>query len=829
MIAHGSESAAFPQRTITTGFVVLGTQRNVTRVPVAGVVSIKAVLEAHRGHEAWWTPVTWRDDRRLSENWDSAAAAVVDLDFRVPSDKPEGEHAPIPDDIAVRAMAALLPHVSLAHRTPRGLRVVFLFTRQCTDLDTWKAASVGAAAMVTGAVGVDMRPAGGAGLVVDPCGWVPASIFVTPGAKYRRHQRQDQVELGAVELHDAGGLAVRAPLPAVAEHASVPTRPAAGETDFDRAAEAFSRAHVPATGWGRPGAGVCPTCGHRECFGALKDDSQRWSCFSSSHENDSGGCGRRGDGCWTGDALDVEVHRRGLQPGPTSRGQILRDAGYLYEPRTSLGSAAEELGAGLRDRRAPRGASNGSPRLQPPIPYERPPLEVLPGPARALVEAVANSIDCDPAFVLLPVLATMSAAIGASRTLCLRPGQEESALLWFCSVGDSGSGKSPAMNFAIKPFLARERQARREHLAALRQYELALTENERAKHERRADASKRPEKPTAPRWFTADVTPEKVAEMLEQTPRGFLLARDELAGWFAFDRYARGKGAEQAMWLTIHSGQTLAVDRRDGTRILVERPFVVVTGTVQPGVLQRIVKDDPSIVEAGLLGRVLLAQPPTWQRRWNEDGVPARVEADWARFIDALCGLEMEPGGDDGELRPRTLRMNGAGKALWIEWFERAQKERELGQSPSQRAAWGKIESAAARLALMMHLGRRACDRTLGETLDEQSMTAGVRLAEWFGGESGRVYSTLWSAEAAETSTLFERVRRAIGDRPGITANEWAKRTRSGKGRDTVQAEAELERLVRAGVAEWVSPPPGGVGRPARRLVLRPPPNPETP
>jgi hypothetical protein len=75
--------------------------------------------------------------------------------------------------------------------------------------------------------------------------------------------------------------------------------------------------------WPRSG-GDCPICGHRDCFGNLDGNPDRWACFSASHT--SGGI--RGPHCWHGDALDLEAHRTGA-----SRLDILRAGGYLSAPQ----------------------------------------------------------------------------------------------------------------------------------------------------------------------------------------------------------------------------------------------------------------------------------------------------------------------------------------------------------------------------------------------------------------------------------------------------------------------------------------------------------------
>ncbi len=67
----------------------------------------------------------------------------------------------------------------------------------------------------------------------------------------------------------------------------------------------------------------CPACRHAGCFDLLPAAPgavPRWSCFSASHA----GVGLRGAGCWHGDALDLEAHRRGVSPA-----DVLRADGFL--------------------------------------------------------------------------------------------------------------------------------------------------------------------------------------------------------------------------------------------------------------------------------------------------------------------------------------------------------------------------------------------------------------------------------------------------------------------------------------------------------------------
>src|SRR4029079_6607259 len=81
-----------------------------------------------------------------------------------------------------------------------------------------------------------------------------------------------------------------------------------------------------------------------------------------------------------------------------------------------------------------------------------------------------------------------------------------------------------------------------------------------------ADPPEEPKEPKPERNAVSDTTVEALAPLLLANPRGLLLKRDELAGWFgSFDRYAGGKGGtDSANWLSMFNAQSLTVDRKTG-------------------------------------------------------------------------------------------------------------------------------------------------------------------------------------------------------------------------------------------------------------------------
>jgi hypothetical protein len=435
------------------------------------------------------------------------------------------------------------------------------------------------------------------------------------------------------------------------------------------------------------------------------------------------------------------------------------------------------------------------------------PLDTLPGPVRAYTSAAAAAIGCDPAFVALPLLAALGAAVGNTRRLCLKRGWSEPPLLWTLIVGESGTLKSPALDAAL--------EFTREHQSA------AFANHRRARDccQKAREAGEERDEPDPPeRYLVSDTTLEALAVRLEEAPRGLLLARDELAGWLrSFDAYRQGRGGDLAHYLTLHRAGDLLFDRKSGGRgtVFVPRAFLAVTGGIQPGTLRRALS--PEFFEAGLAARLLLAMPPRLPRRWTECEVDPDTREALARVFVGLWALEPEQTGDGP--RPQLLPLAREAKPAWVAFFD-AHAAELAERAGDLAAAWSKLEGYCARLALVLHCCRVADDDPgLADAgrVDRQSVEAGAELVRWFGRETERVYAALQETEQEAAERAF--VEWARGKE--FTARDLLNAFR-GRYPTAAAAEEYLGRLLRDGwlLSEHPQPGPHG-GRPATRYRLR--------
>jgi hypothetical protein len=458
------------------------------------------------------------------------------------------------------------------------------------------------------------------------------------------------------------------------------------------------------------------------------------------------------------------------------------------------------------------------------------PVDVLPDPVRCYVTEAAKAIGCDPCYVFLPMLSGLAAAIGNTHRLALKRAWEEPAILWTTIVGESGAAKSPAIEAALRPVKRRQHLAMKEHDRALEDWkaEHARWEVEHAawrKAAAKGNAGNPPEapaKPICPRTWTDDTTTEALVVRLRENPRGLLMVRDELSGWFNFDRYAGGKGGgDAAKWLEVFGGRALIVDRKTSGTEYVPRASVSIAGGIQPETLRRALGQEHR--DNGLAARLLFAMPPRRPKRWTEDDVSEQTEAALAVVFDRLYALKADTD-EEGDPQPRLVRLDARAKRAWAAFVNEHGRE-QAERTGDEAAAWSKLEGYAARFALVIHLARVAADNpTIADAsmVDEASVAAGVALVRWFAREAERVYALLsGDDEAREQNRLIDWVDGRGGS---VTVSEVTKGIRRYRGKPD-EARETLEALVEAGHGRWdYTARRGKGGRPPERFILHPKP-----
>lgn len=467
----------------------------------------------------------------------------------------------------------------------------------------------------------------------------------------------------------------------------------------------------------------------------------------------------------------------------------------------------------------PWGAVEGAPQPLPDLSVLR--LHRRPPPALPLavfgswaewITAAAEAAACPPDYVAVPLLAAASALIGHARWAQATSGWVEPPHLWLGAVGDSGAGKSPGADCLMRDVLpAIEREMMRDFPDRLADWR-ARSEFEAAAAEQWKSAVRTAQKngvpaplppeatagpePQSPRLRQSDVTIERVATLLATAaPKGLLIVRDELAGWF--DGMTAYNEAGRAFWVEAYGGRPFRVERQKNPEpIVIPRLAVAVYGGTQPERLAALMRG----ADDGMMARLLWAWPDPVPFRLGQ-GAPGVQSATAA--LDRLRMLDLRPG--DPPL-PVMVPLADEARPM-IETLGRDMQDRQGSAGGLLRSAIGKARGHALRLALVIeHLWWSAEDGMAAPpaVISARAFAAAASLVEdYFLPMAERVYGDAACPVAERNAATLARWIHANRP-PEVHIRRMQREVRLPGLRTADEIRAACEALVEA---EWLTAP----------------------
>jgi len=441
--------------------------------------------------------------------------------------------------------------------------------------------------------------------------------------------------------------------------------------------------------------------------------------------------------------------------------------------------------------------------------FKRFPVDALPCSVSKLITVAGRANRCDESFFALPILSVLAAAIGNTRRLEIKEGYQVPPVLWTLVIGESGSGKSPALTCAYQPLEEINLRLMTENEEAIRKfmkdevtYKKALKAFEKAKG---GDPPDPPRNVEAKQIVVSDITVEALAVILKSNSRGLLLFCDELAGFIKnLNRYNKGGGDEQA-YLSMYDARSLNVVRKgNGPTPLVlnvERAAVCITGGIQPAILEECLTS--GLRDSGFAARIMMAEPPRKAGKWSDEAISSSVFEPYSELVKRMYQLDFEAG------LPMVVRPASKAKEIYVTYHNKLEKA-AVAATGELAASLSKIKDVALRLALIHH-----CCVNDGPELKPESMMCGIQIAEWFEREARRINEKAnESLEDQSRRKLAELIRRKGGS---ITFRE-LQQSKRGVNNDK-DAEAILRDLESNGFGK-IEPYKPPTGKATRRFVL---------
>jgi len=324
-------------------------------------------------------------------------------------------------------------------------------------------------------------------------------------------------------------------------------------------------------------------------------------------------------------------------------------------------------------------------------------------------------------------------------------------------------------------------------------------------------------KVTTLRYMVSDATVEKLQEIIRDNPKGLLLARDELSGWFD-DFTKHGRESDRSFYLKCWDGNgSHPVDRIGRGSFPLNNLMLSIVGTIQPGRLKKHIRMAIEGGEGadGLIQRFQLTVLTEIGEHWEKvDREPNRQANEaMSRIVDKLATLNLE--------ERRALQFTKEAQALFDEWhaqIEREARSREIRTKEAYQGHLGKYGKMVPAIAAIFESISIENPATL-EKVGVECLTMAIRWWEVMQSHARKLYAPEFYTGVEEAHKLAKKIAQGSIFN-GMPVREIMRSGWEGL-KKTDGVEMGLHLLEKAGFVQVVTHREGP-GRPSKILYIRP-------
>ena len=316
-----------------------------------------------------------------------------------------------------------------------------------------------------------------------------------------------------------------------------------------------------------------------------------------------------------------------------------------------------------------------------------PPLYGLPPMVQLLINEVATKRQIPVDFVLAPVLAAISVAIG-SKALVRFHGYCNRLNLWILIVAPSGSNKSQPTRDIFRPLNEIDTQLYIHYVQALAESR-QLEAEEKGKKSLSQSVPKR-------LIILQDCTPEARNMALYDNPRGILSYNDEYAAFIlGLTRY-NGTG-DVSQLLSIYDGDSIKINRKGQDMLKIDNPYLSMIGGIQPDILP-LTFGDSKFIASGFLNRMMAFYPTELPMKTFQPDVSLdyKLLDDWNKFVKRIYAYDND----------MTFGATLEAQMVYGRFFDASSKAQMLCGNDYERSVWAKLQIQVIKLATLAALMR---------------------------------------------------------------------------------------------------------------------------
>ena len=365
------------------------------------------------------------------------------------------------------------------------------------------------------------------------------------------------------------------------------------------------------------------------------------------------------------------------------------------------------------------------------------PINGLPIQAQNIINECSEVMGTPRDLWAQSFIAATALAIGTGVKLDSK--YSNNPVLWFVSIAPSGTGKTEPDKIMFAPFHNIDSEK-------LKAYQLEKAELDRikamSKKERENEGlTEIPQAPIFSQYLLSDTTPEALIVANINNPTGICVQRDEFAGLINdFGRY--NKSGEQQNWLSAYSQSPMTVNRKGGEVLKINRPFINISGSIQPSILPALAKDNRD--SNGFLARILFAFPDKCERpEYSTAKISESTKQQISEYIKRLLSLrnleETEP-----------LRLSSEAEQLYKRFYNKNTLLSNETKADYLRAVYAKLDIACLRLSIVLHCSKWAMTGEGKSEVSSETMQASIDLAEYYRATAIKVYNHLSNGKESE-------------------------------------------------------------------------------
>jgi len=411
-------------------------------------------------------------------------------------------------------------------------------------------------------------------------------------------------------------------------------------------------------------------------------------------------------------------------------------AGTLTEDELQNDIAQRTNGKQQKPQGSPRGDKEGFP------------LDILPPKLEELIKGAKTALGIPPDFLGASCLLAAAVAAGNTHQLQIKEAFTQRPIFYLVLIGNPNCNKSGALKFAMKPITNRDGDSYDEYQAQQAEYEVIKGMGKKERQEE--GITEMPAPPIYSRSLVSDITPEALASVHQDNPRGIAVFRDELAGWVKdFNRY--NQGGEQEMWLSAWNGDALVIDRKTAGPVRIKNSFICVAGTIQPAVVEELANGGRAM--NGFIDRMLFVWPEGLEKpKWTDDEINLELLGEYQGAITRLLDLTF-----DEENKAHTLTLKSGAKERLFHFYNDENKPLcDEAENELLAGIYGKFDLHTARLVIALHLlwwtyqdkGRRPPQPP--QQVEERTVEQAIKAAKYFRSQALKVYNRLHNESPVE-------------------------------------------------------------------------------